>query len=113
MTRKNGLPICEHITTGRQLQDARALIMSAVINVQNAYPKASKAYRAADRALDALDVLRCELDNVSAGENPDDRDWAPNIYYGSNREMWEETVPPILARHQESNPTCCTGEVIA
>lgn len=104
------LPICEHITAGQQLQEARALIFDVLSKTQRAYPKASKVARAAHQALDVLDRLRCELDNVSAQENPRDDAWAPTIYYGSNREAWERDVPPILARHQAGNPECCTTD---
>jgi hypothetical protein len=112
-TRNPGLPICQHIALGTQLQQVRAQLMDALTAVQAGYPKTSKAVRQAQKALRELDGLRSELDSVSAGENPGDGDWSTTAYYGADREAWERETLPVLRRHQASNPACCTGKAEA
>jgi hypothetical protein len=107
--RKPGLPICQHIAAGEQLLAAREQILAVSTAVQNAYPRSARVSTQAQRALDEVDKLRSELDNVSAQENPDGDTWSPVIYYGANRDAWEAEVRPLLAWHQQDNPPCCTG----
>lgn len=107
--RKPGLPICQHIAIGQTLLDAHNALINVSVDVRNAYPNSSKAARLAGRLTDAVDALRCELDNQSANETPNDPDhWSTSIYYGNT--SWERNVPRILERHQAENPDCeCSG----
>ena len=86
MTRRRpGFTRRQHVDLGAQLQEHRDGVYDAVTAISNAYGDASRAARLAHRALNAIDALRCELDNLSAGELPGDL-WPPTIYYGANRD---------------------------
>lgn len=105
--RKPDLPICEHIALGAELTQMQERVVKISVQLSNAYPVSSRAVDLARRVDRALNALRCELDSVSARENPGDDNWAPNIYYGANHASWERAVPPILTRHQAGDPACC------
>jgi hypothetical protein len=106
--RKPGLPICQHIALGGQLQAIRDQLLHASVALGNAYPKGSKAARQAEKALHAVDELRNVLDSASADEHPEDQ-WTPSVYYGGDTEMRERDMAGILRRHQAGNPPCCAG----
>lgn len=101
-----GMPICEHIAAGAQLQDARDLIMNVTRAVAAGYPKSSPAGHALHDALRKLDQARSLLDGYSANENPGDQDWDSRVYYGQDREVREPIVEAILDRHLAFNPSC-------
>jgi hypothetical protein len=107
--RRTGLPICQHITVGAQLQAIREQLLVEVATVEAAYPRASPVARRAHAALRAVDELRNALDAASANEHADG--WAATVYYGANRARREADVATILGRHQAGDPACCTTPV--
>jgi len=101
-----GLPLCQHILIGLDLLHIRETLIADHGDLLNrAYPKTSAARARLNRAIDAVDNLRCELDNLSAREHPGP-EWSPNIYYGANAEAWREVVLPAWRKHQAGNPGC-------
>lgn len=106
-TRKPGLPICQHITTGSELQQIREQLLDTLVTLGHAYPKTARQVRQAKKALDAVDELRNILDSVSSDEHSE-AGWSPTVYYGANRERRAEDLTPILDRHKTGRPACCT-----
>ena len=109
-TRYPGLPICQHIALGAQLQDIRDQFMAATADISRVYPKSSTAVRQVEAVLRQLDDLRNELDRVSSNESVHDDDWAPQVYYGQDREHRRPIVDAILERHRAEQPECCADD---
>jgi len=70
----------EHRTAGRALFDLRNYLLGLSIRFGNKYPRGSKAHRRLFRALEAVDALRCELDNRIFHEHPELPN-AASVYY--------------------------------
>jgi hypothetical protein len=106
--RNHGLPVCQHVDLGAELQRVREQLMNALMTIQQGYSRTSRVARQGERALRELDELRNQLDNASAAEHPGDADWSPQIYYGADREARGWELAPIIAHHQADGPPCCT-----
>lgn len=77
---KRGFTHDQHIDLGRRLKEARRILLPLSIEVANEVGSTSKCYRRAARAVERLDELRSELDNVLCRDFPD-RDYR-GVYYG-------------------------------
>lgn len=85
-TRHTGLSRERHEEIGPRLKQIREELIRLQIEAETAYPRtdrcAFKAQRALQRAIDRLDVARCELENLYARQHPDT--WTTKTYYGGN-----------------------------
>jgi hypothetical protein len=70
MKRKEPLTYVEHIEVGAGLQRMRDELLTGLIEIAGAYPKVSKVHTAADRAFEAVERLRCEMDSQLALDHP-------------------------------------------
>jgi hypothetical protein len=89
---KAGFTLAEHIAFGRRLKGLRNReLIQLCVTVGNAFPKSHRIQTLADRALAAIDRLRCELDNRVCEENPEQPDHVVlRCYYGQ-----EPVAPPV------------------
>lgn len=94
MPRKPGFTRRQHVELGTALTAAHNAMVTAQVNLENAYPHNAKACRLAAKAVQALNNLACELDAVSATELPGDL-WSVSIYYGNDdtRAAWLAANP--------------------
>jgi len=60
----------EHQALGGTLKKMRDQLQRAQMQIFTHYPLSSKAAKLATKALEAVDALRCEMDNVVIRENP-------------------------------------------
>lgn len=80
--KKKPITLDEHIEISEQLCPARRFLGSLMCKLSRHYTNKSKVLRLAIKAENAVDKLRCELDNCVFAENPDGKDLA-KIYYGN------------------------------
>jgi hypothetical protein len=81
MKRTKKLTLEQHIKAGADLRAFRDIIAQLSTQIGFAYGKSKKVSRLAWRAYNALDDLRCELDNRVCDENRELED-VTRIYYG-------------------------------
>lgn len=70
-TRENGLSAGRHHEIGLELARMHDRLTTLSVEIGNAYPKGSAAYRRAMRVTQPLDNLRSELDDRHFAEHPD------------------------------------------
>ena len=84
---KEGFSLAEHKTTGEKLHAAHDMLCTLTCSLSNFYTHKSQPVRLAEKALNALDGLRCELDNAVFRENPGiNSAECCRIYYSANSE---------------------------
>lgn len=72
MKRCNGLTLERHQALGPELKAVRDQLLTLAVEIGNAYPKQSRQARAAEKAYQALDGLRCAMDDAVCHENQGD-----------------------------------------
>jgi hypothetical protein len=80
-SRKSGLDITRHQEIGLELARIRDRLTVLSAEIGNAYPKAGKAARLADRLTGPIDRLRAELDSRMFAEHPGDGRATVHVYY--------------------------------
>ena len=73
------LTLDEHRALGYELFETRNRVFTLGVEVSNRYRKSSTPSRRAQRAVQALDGLRCALDSQLALDHPDE--FEPSVYY--------------------------------
>ena len=72
MKKRRGFTWEQHVVLGRSLATFRnEVLIRAACDIPNAYGLNCKGGRLAQRAINALDALRCEMDNLVCGEHPE------------------------------------------
>jgi hypothetical protein len=96
--RRNGFTWDEHARLGRALRDVRNdVLIKAACNIPTAYGLNSREARAARRALDAIDRLRCVMDDCVCRESREPEKKPIHIYYGN-------TMPNLEGRTRVNGP---------
>lgn len=80
--KKAGYTLEKHEKLGLELQTMRDRLVKIQVELSHAYPL--KLSGMASKAWDAIDRLRCELDNKVCMENPTFKE-ATRVYYRANR----------------------------
>lgn len=87
-TKKPGLTVAQHEDAGAVLRKMHADLTRLYVEVANAYPKSGKRSGRILRNLagmtERLGVIRSELEELYAQENPDT--WQTSTYYGGHDE---------------------------
>lgn len=83
--KKTGLTYEEHAELGEKLQHLQVDLVNLTAHLSSAYGKSRRISSLSKKVVQALDALRCELDNLACAENP--RDLFPDrepqrLYYG-------------------------------
>jgi len=83
MGKKRALDFEEHRTMGADLSTIRERLIEFLIFIQHNTPNTEKVVRLANRAVAAVDSLKCELDNRVFNEHPHfDTNTLGHVYYG-------------------------------
>jgi hypothetical protein len=99
--KKEKMTIDQHIELGREIKNFRACILQS--HVMRVGGKTSREYKAVRKALDAVDELRNQLDNVVCRDYMDFKD-ATKIYYG--HEIYQANAKIVHpATTNPNNPT--------
>lgn len=104
--RKRGLDITRYQAIGLELARMRDRLTHLSAEIGNAYPKASKPARLADRIVHPIDALRTELANRYFAENPD----ATTDPYWPSQSERTGTHEPHIVGHLPLHDTdlwCC------
>lgn len=75
----------KHQNTGSKLKKIRQELLTLSVEIGNSYPNASKVCRRANKAVEAIDELRSELDSQLFKDCPTETsgdDWK-GVYYGT------------------------------
>ena len=91
MRKQSTLTFDEHAVLGKELYAMRQVIFGTLNQVCRSYGTASKSANLVDRLCNALDKLRCELDNQLCRDFPDKFD--TDIYY-PGLSTWIEKLTP-------------------
>ena len=87
MRKKQKFTFEEHIKFADELCQMRAVAMRSVARLHNCYPFASRQVKRVKKLLNAIDSLRCEMDNVFYREYPGEQyrsphyEWVHTPYY--------------------------------
>ena len=76
------LTLEQHLEVSTVLKKHRDELMNLTILLGNTYPKNNKVVRSIRKAEKVNGELRCELDNLLAGEYPED--FSCGVYYGKS-----------------------------
>jgi hypothetical protein len=93
MPRKyDGLTAAEHDNLGSQIQDMRDAMVKIEVLISTRYGKGKKVTALAYRAHDAVEKLRCELDNIVCSEGRGDID----TYYRAGKRRRQLAASEVL-----------------
>ena len=90
--RKKPFTFNEHIQLATDLDGMRATLMMHITRLHEAYPFASRQVKRTRKLLDAIDSLRCEMDNVFYREYPEPQhrkpyyEWIHTPYFNPENE---------------------------
>jgi 2-methylcitrate dehydratase PrpD len=74
----------KHKDTGQKLKELRETLLALSVEIANSYPRTYKTCRYANKAVNAVNELRCELDSQLFRDCPDEvaGDGWQGVYYG-------------------------------
>lgn len=101
--RKRGFTLDQHLQRGFALKLTRDFILQLTVELSNAYPLTHKSVKHAKAALNALDSLKCELDDRVCEENPKIADEVVlQAYYGSRQWRGQSQVLELFERIRQA-----------
>lgn len=81
--KKVKLVLEDHVKIGNRLKHAREDLLKIYLSLCSSEGSSSSVARAAKRALDETDKLRCRLDGLLCQDLPLDNDSWKGVYYGN------------------------------
>ncbi len=78
------LTVEEHCKTGRRLHEIYHELLTLSCLIPNTYGKTSKPGKLAQKAAQAVDKMRCELDDQFYRDHPKDADSFESYYFSPN-----------------------------